>query len=61
MRNAQIRLEALHQAYLLAAAKKDYLTCDLIRIEIQRELTGKALRIRIENELNLDPKAIFRS
>lgn len=61
MENMQLRLEALHQAYLIAAAKKDYFTCDLLRIEIQRELTGKALRIPIENELNLDPKAVFRS
>lgn len=61
MGKAQVRLEALHQAYIDAVSRKDYRTCDLIRAEIQRELTGKPLLIPVEKELNLDPKAIFRS
>ena len=47
------QISALHSAYQDAVTKKDYQTCDKLRLEIRRVTTGKKLLIKIENSLRL--------
>lgn len=47
-----VQLDGLNAAYLQAAASKNYKLCDMLRIEIQRVLTGKKLLIPVENSLS---------
>lgn len=59
MDTSRIKLEALHQAYVDACERQDFRTCDVIRQEMQRLLTGKPLLIPCESELKLDPNDVL--
>jgi hypothetical protein len=57
---ADYKLEALSQAYNTACDNKNYTLCNLLRAEIERELSGKKMLIKIENDLCLNPMDVFR-
>ncbi len=61
MNTSQIKLEALHEAYLDACDRHDYRVCDLLRQEMQRVVSGKPMLIPCESELKLDPNDILLS
>ena len=51
--NFNFMLVGLNMAYHEACDRKDYQTCDKLRMEIQRLMTGRKLLITIEDGLNL--------
>lgn len=48
-----VQLDALNATYTAALEQKNYLLCDLLRIELQRVLTGQKLLIPVESGLDL--------
>lgn len=48
-----VKIDALNAAYYEACDRKDHITCDKIRMELQRVLCGKKLMITIDSGLNL--------
>ena len=40
-----LHIGGLNEAYTKACERKDYVTCEVIRLELQRVLTGKRLLI----------------
>jgi hypothetical protein len=47
-------INALQEIYNEACSKKNYKLCDILRLEIQKYLTGKHFLIRIESDLKLN-------
>lgn len=59
----RMMIVGLNMVYTEACDRKDYQTCDKVRIELQRLLSGKKLLIKIEDGLHLsnDPMTILSS
>lgn len=43
--SVNLRIEGLNEVYVKACECKDYVTCEVIRLELARILTGKKLLI----------------
>lgn len=50
-----VQIDALNSVYIEAVEKRNYQLCNLVRMELQRVLSGRKLMIPVESGLNLSP------